>query len=339
MASFHEHLEKKIQEQLCSQRVGFLLGAGASYLDGRGYPLATQLWERIRDNLEAVEREAIQAKLDGGADGIEQALDLLDTGGPCDSPYRHSVTSAIATCFTDLNPRLDTHSRFMQRLAQRADPTVPLFCLNYDPLIERAAESSQVRLVDGFLGAEQAYFDEAVFQEVSGVAHRGRTKHPHFRPSSGAIHLFKLHGSMGWYESTTNEVRRCGYSLGIPLGAKRLMIPPQHRKAVDTTAPPYAALWSEFRRLVRHGPAPINRLVCVGYGMRDEHVNAVIENGLSRRNFTMIVLAKSVDQGIFSRWADKRNVVFVTEDRCSLYREIGPGHPDWWRFEHLANEV
>ncbi len=338
-ADFHNRLESKIRQQLRSQRVGFLLGAGASYLEGKGYPLATQLWERIRDGLEAPDRAAIQAKLDGGAAGLENALDLLDTGSPSDSPYRHSVTAAIAGCFGALKPPLDTHSEFLRRLARRTDPTIPVFCLNYDPLLERGAEIAKVRLVDGFVGAEQAFFEPAVFQEVSGVAHRGRTRHRQFRLNSGVVQLLKLHGSLGWCELAPNDARRCRFDVAIPLGARRLMVPPQYRKATDTTVPPYATLWSEFRRLVRHGPSPINRLVCVGYGMRDEHVNAVIESGLARNDLTMIVLTKSVESSVFDRWSPKQNVILVTDERCALYGEIGPGHPNWWAFEQLAHEV
>ncbi|UCE62087.1 MAG: hypothetical protein JSU63_10310 [Phycisphaerales bacterium] len=96
---FTARLEAKVGEQLHSQRVGYLLGAGASYLDGREYPLAGALWDCIRTELDPEYRAPIQAKLDEGADGLEHALDLLDTGGPADSPYRHAVTDAIASHF------------------------------------------------------------------------------------------------------------------------------------------------------------------------------------------------------------------------------------------------
>ena len=42
-------LETKVREQLSSQRVGYLLGAGSSYLSGNGYPLADELWDKIKD--------------------------------------------------------------------------------------------------------------------------------------------------------------------------------------------------------------------------------------------------------------------------------------------------
>ena len=78
--SFITRLENKIKEQTKGQNVGFLLGAGSSYLDGQGYPLAGNLWEEISNHVPDKEQKEIQEKIDGGAKGIEHALDLLDIG-------------------------------------------------------------------------------------------------------------------------------------------------------------------------------------------------------------------------------------------------------------------
>lgn len=81
MTGFQKKLEQKVSMQLSSQRVGYLLGAGSSYLNGNGYPLMTNLWSLINEGIPVNEREDIQAKLDEGVDGLEAALDLLDDGG------------------------------------------------------------------------------------------------------------------------------------------------------------------------------------------------------------------------------------------------------------------
>ena len=48
---FTSALEAKVAEQLKAQRVGYLLGAGSSYLDNAGYPLAFELWDLIKDKI------------------------------------------------------------------------------------------------------------------------------------------------------------------------------------------------------------------------------------------------------------------------------------------------
>lgn len=336
---FNTELQMKVAQQLKSQRVGYLLGAGSSNLNGKGYPLAFQLWDLIKDTIsDAVKRDEIQAKLDGGANGIEHALDLLDDGGASDTPYRHLVTAAIANLFMPIAPPLELHTDFVRRIARRADPCIKVFTLNYDPLVERAAAHVRVRVIDGYLGAEHAYFDAAVFEERIGRI-RGTHRGKQFDETVKPIHLLKLHGSLGWYECAANGVRRCAFGLAPPVSAKRLMIPPQRRKAVDTMNPPYSALWSTFRGCLGQNAAPINRLVCIGYGFADEHVNAVIEAALARTDFTVLIFTKILSAAAWTRWSAKTNVFVVTEAQCSLKGQIGPGHADLWSFERLAKEV
>ena len=163
---FTSALESKIAEQLQSQRVGYLLGAGSSHRNGNGYPLSFELWNKIKDYIsDAAKRDDIQEKIDTpGTKGIEHALDLLDGGGPEEGEHRHLVGWAIANLFLSLSPPLDTHIEFVRRLLARSVPHVKIFSLNYDSLIERAAERVKVRLYDGFAGHEHAYFDSAVFE-------------------------------------------------------------------------------------------------------------------------------------------------------------------------------
>lgn len=336
---FTRALEAKIAEQLKAQRVGYLLGAGSSNLENDGYPLAFELWDLIKGRIaDTQHQEEIQARLDGGATGLEHALDLLDDGGAIDTPYRHLVTAAIADLFLPKNPDLNLHVEFLRRLSRRADPSVKVFSLNYDPLVERAAEDAKVRVSDGFIGVEHAYFDPAVFEERIGRI-RGTHKGRQFDETVRPIHLLKLHGSLGWYECPQRGARRCGYGLALPNGTRRLMVPPQRRKASDTMLPPYAALWSAFRGCLGHNATPINRLACIGYGFGDEHVNAVIEAALGRTDFTLLIFTKELANAAWDRWSVKTNAVVVTETRCSINGTVGPGHDALWRFEQLCKEV
>lgn len=336
--SFLSRLEAKVEQQLGSQNVGYLLGAGASYLGGKGYPLASELWGLIATSIRSPEREDIQAKLDGGAEGLEQALDLLDDGAVIEKPHRLLVTDAIAKRFRSVTPPTDHHQLFVRRLAYRQKLWFPIFCLNYDCLIELAADAERVRIVDGFVGFERPFFEPQTFRELAALSHRGRRKRQaDWR--KGTLQLYKLHGSLGWFDLGGGELSKLGPEAPIPTGAKRLMVPPQHRKNTDTTVPPYSALWSDFRELLCTGPNLLNRLVTIGYGLGDEHLNTVIENALARSNFTLLVFAEGLNIDAFNRWCNKQNVVIVAGDKCALNGEVGPGHPNLWNFEELARKV
>jgi len=335
---FLSRIEAKIEQQLSSQKVGYLIGAGTSYLDRRGYPLTSDLWGSIGSKVRAEERNEIQQKLDGGATGIEMALDLLDDGSAIEKPHRHLVMEAIAEYFQTITPPTDVHQNFIRRLASRDELDIPIFSLNYDGLVELASDIERVPLVDGFQGMERPYFDPQVFQELRGIRLRGRREFQvHWK--KGSLRLYKLHGSLGWFDLGNNEVRKLGLSTKTPEGAKRLMVPPQHRKGIETTSLPYSALWSDFRAKLCNGPSPLNRLVVIGYGMGDEHLNAVIENALVRDDFTLLIFAQVLRPEFISRWSSKRNVVIVTQSQSSLNGEIGQGHENLWDFGTLAGRV
>jgi hypothetical protein len=83
----------------------------------------------------------------------------------------------------------------------------------------------------------------------------------------------------------------------------------------------------------------LNRLVSIGYGFRDEHLNAIVENALARTNFTLLIFAYELMPDVFKRWSAKQNVIIVTKNICSLCGEIGSGHPELWSFETLSERV
>lgn len=337
--TFTERLIGKVCQQVHSKNVGFLLGAGSSYLDGAGYPLATQLWEAVKPALCEKDRAVIQRQMEQGCPGLEEALDHLDDGGTRDLPLRHRVAVAIADVFRTRVTPLDHHRALVRGLSSRRERRVALFSLNYDPLIERATDEEGVLLIDGFSGSATHFFHPRWFEYRVGILDRRKGKGV-VDPVRGIINLYKLHGSMGWYVDGKGRVRRGRLDDALPAGARPLMTPPHHRKAQETGTPPYSTLWSEFRALLANDQSRLlSRLICVGYGMRDTHVNPILEAARTRSNFTLIFLARILGDTEFNCWKNNRNVIIATETRAALYGEEGPGVEEAWSFEWLAKEV
>jgi SIR2-like domain len=321
-----------------NQNVGFLLGAGASYLAGKGYPLASQLWPLIRNRIKPSLADDIQRKLDIGAVGIEEALDLLDEGKPEDLEHRHAVASAVAEHFAGIDPYINAHRDFLRFVDSRQDNICHIFSLNYDPIVELAADEERIRIIDGFGGMYNPYFDPTLFRQVIGYRRIIKWR-PIFDQLKGMVHLYKLHGSIGWYEASSGGVRRGAFTSPLPSGARQLMIPPQRRKASDTGAPPYSTLWSHFRDVLTLDTPNINRLIVIGYSMRDEHVNVVLANALHRPDFTMIILTKTLEPAILSRWMPNEKVILVTDTVSSCLGKVGAGLPRLADFESFLVEI
>ena len=336
--TFEEKLKSKIRAQVNSARVGFLLGAGSSHLDGEGYPLAGELWDCISDKVSEKKRNDIQDKLNQESIGLEAALDALEDEKRDSSSYRTEVISAIAKHFFAVDPPLGTHRRFLKSLVRHNKQQVHIFSLNYDPLIERAAELEKIRLFDCFHGHEQAFFDPESLQYIISTLKSGGIGFRE-RQVKTWIRLIKLHGSLGWYENSDHSIYRTHYNAINHDSLKYLMIPPQYLKAQATASHPYSILWEEFRARLIHGSPLLNRLVVIGYGMADEHINAVIEQACARDNFTLIIITKVITQSVFNQWSGKKNVIIITEDKSALYGQTGEGVANLSSFEGFLEEL
>jgi len=285
------------------------------------------------------DQQRIDTQMAHGTVALEHALDALDVQPGSDPDLRHRLANAMADSFRDLTPPLDHHQAFVERISRRGDERVPVFTLNYDCLIERSADAEEKSLNDGFRGIHQGSFDPSSFARVFGRRIL-RRRSPMFKPDAGVIHLYKLHGSLGWFAAPEGKLKRFHPDSTCPDGWRRLMVPPQYRKAADTGFTPYSALWSDFRAYLANDTSRLlNRLVCIGYGFGDGHVNDVLWSGLARQHFTLIVLAKALPDIAFNRLADSPQAVVVTETRSALQGERGVGVTDAWSFEWFSKEV
>jgi len=233
LTDYEDRLRAKVREQVKGRKAGFLLGAGASFLSGKGYPLAAGLWSAIKLRLPSEDRVTIESAMAGAGPSLEAALDTVSVTRPDDGGLRQRVTEAIGTAFATYAAPLGEYEAFVRGLTAPRDLYAPVFTLNYDCLVEQAADLTGVPLADGFRGVFEAQFQATQLTEVTGQYQLRRNRRL-FVARKGAICLHKLHGSLGWFTDGAGKViRRCP-SLPGPSGYRRLMVPPQHRKAADT---------------------------------------------------------------------------------------------------------
>lgn len=102
---------------------------------------------------------------------------------------------------------------------------------------------------------------------------------------------------------------------------------------------PYQALGSAFRGALGQDHNPLHRLACIVYGFRDEPVNTLIENALTRTDFTVLIFAKVLSDEAWNRRNTKNNVIVVTENRCAIKGEVGAVIPDLWKCEYIMQRI
>jgi hypothetical protein len=163
-----------------------------------------------------------------------------------------------------------------------------LFTLNYDTLIEKAADAEGAVLVDGFVGTLRRGFRPESYdldfyfpaQTTEGRVHR----------FDRALHLYKVHGSITWHRCDADWENPYGlfatfYDQQAP--ENDVLIYPSPLKYGQALGLPYSELFRRFGSAIAQ---PQSVLFTIGYGFGDEHVNALIRQALAIPSFTLVVI-------------------------------------------------
>lgn len=183
-----------------------------------------------------------------------------------------------------------SHQRFIKKILTRPLNLrrANLFTLNYDTLLEQAADAEGAVLVDGFVGTLRRVFRPESYdldfyfpaQTTEGRVHR----------FDRALHLYKLHGSLTWHRCEQGWENPYGLYASFfeqNCGDDDVLIYPSPLKYGQALGLPYSEL---FRRLGNAIAQPQSVLFTIGYGFGDDHVNAQIRQALSIPSFTLIVV-------------------------------------------------
>jgi len=189
-----------------------------------------------------------------------------------------------------------------------------LFTLNYDTLFEQALEILGIQYFDGFSGRAEARFDPSVYG--LDVYYPGEVAEGRVRRFDKFLHLYKLHGSIHWFEQE-GEMRARHPSLApfrtyggltpvekaaaltkLAADTPSVGILPTANKFAQTLTMPYAHLFRAFQ--VRLG-IPQTFLLVLGYGFGDDHVSRIIENALMNPSLVMLVIEPNPKSPVIER--------------------------------------
>lgn len=208
-------------------------------------------------------------------------------------------------------PTLDTgaepsgHHAFVAKMVAR-DPTLGrthLFTTNYDTLVEQALDGLGVGYSDGFIGTISRHFDPSGYG--LDVYYPGEVSEGRVRRFDKFMHLYKLHGSVHWRRGQRGEVFQAQRSAPATWaewtdmapeskaqwlgknGEQAVAVLPTDGKYVSTLGMPYAHLFRAFQQRME---VPQTFLVVVGYGFGDDHINALIDDGMANPSTVVLVV-------------------------------------------------
>ena len=189
-------------------------------------------------------------------------------------------------------PEVETPYHRLSKWVRSIDRKVPveIFTTNYDLLLEQALDDLEVPYFDGFVGSRRSFFDLRAVEDDLIPVHWSR--------------LWKIHGSINWYQTTKSGERKVCRS-SQPVKDASHLIYPSHLKYEESRKMPYLALIDQLNRFIRRKSS---FLVLSGYSFNDGHLNDAIVNAL-KSNPTGMVLALqfgtfelSKDEGVGLRY-------------------------------------
>lgn len=185
------------------------------------------------------------------------------------------------------------HRSFLKRLLSRdsklAKPNI--FTLNYDLLFEMTAEKLGIIVNNGFAGFHERAFYPTAYQVDYHIKNPDGAKR-----INKSINLYKLHGSLSWYENANNPPYGIGERQIIPKDGKinfddikhDTIIYPVQSKKKHSLDLPYSEMLRQFvEALNKHNAV----LIIAGYSFLDEHINDIIANAVANPDFNLLIFS------------------------------------------------
>jgi len=209
-----------------------------------------------------------------------------------DAALVHATRALARACDLPVAGKQASHSTYktlVRKLLTRPLnlKRVNVFTLNYDTLVEQAADAEGVVLLDGFVGTQRRVFRPESYEQ--DLYFPAETTEGRVHRFDRVLHLYKLHGSITWTacEPTIDDPYGVQSAPFDPEASQPLLIYPTPAKYGETLGLPYSEL---FRRFAAALARPQSVLFVIGYGFGDEHVNAIIRQALAVPSFTLVIV-------------------------------------------------
>lgn len=218
-----------------------------------------------------------------------------------------TIENSIATA--ELDKRENAFQLLVSFLMSFASRTgtrdrLHIFTTNYDRLIEEGADIAGLHLIDRFVGSLNPIFRSSRLDIDMHYNPPGIRGEPRYL--EGVAKYTKLHGSIDWIETDTNNIRKIGMPFGaktlapfleaanVPEKYQKVLIYPNSSKDRETAEYPYVELFRDFAAALCR---PNSTLVLYGYSFGDEHINRIIADMLTIPSTHLVIIAFTDEGG------------------------------------------
>ncbi len=191
-------------------------------------------------------------------------------------------------------------SRLYRHLFDSTHNDLHVVTPNYDRLAEYAADAADCSTFTGF---NYGYLQSRVRHiDTRIVVNRQVTR---------TVSVWKVHGSLDWFQDAAGQIVGVRSALDIPAGYTPLMVTPGIDKYRLTHGEPFRTILTCSDRALENARA----YFCVGYGFNDEHVQTKLIEGC-QDSVPLVVVTKELTPAAKA---------FLNGGRCLRYLAIEDG--------------
>lgn len=244
-----------------------ILGSGSSV--PFGLPSMWTLGEHLKDTL-SFDNDSDNEQLEAFKKKLEESNDLEKAllGIQLNSNVLKAVIKATWELIAEAD--LKAYEQFvlegkevplvnlMRYLLSTTNRKLSIVTTNYDRIAEYSASTAEAFICTGYAQNYIGHFSDNIHTNALANINGYR----------GQVNIWKVHGSLDWFETPTKENVHLPLRKDIPQDFRPLIVTPGLSKYFETHNEPYRTIFAQADSEIQNA----NGYLCIGYGFNDIHV-------------------------------------------------------------------
>lgn len=244
-----------------------ILGSGASV--PFGLPSMWTLGEHLKNTLhfdndvDNTQLEAFKKSLDESND-LERALLAIQLNENVLKALIKATWQLISEADLKAYEQLVLNGKdtplviLMKYLLSTTDRKISIVTTNYDRIAEYCASTAEAFICTGYAQNYIGHFSDSIHSNALA----------NIKGFGGQVNIWKVHGSLDWFESPSKENVHLPSRKDVPQDYKPLIVTPGLSKYAETHNEPYRTIFAQADNEIQKA----NGYLCIGYGFNDVHV-------------------------------------------------------------------
>ena len=189
----------------------------------------------------------------------------------------------------------------MKHLLSTTNRKLSIVTTNYDRIAEYSASIANAFICTGYALNYIGHFSDSI--HTNALAN--------IKGYSGQVNIWKVHGSLDWFETPNKKNIHLPLCNNIPQGYKPLIVTPGLSKYAETHKEPYRTIFTQADTEIQNA----NGFLCIGYGFNDEHVQPKLIQQIKSKPIIVITkeLTPKTKEAIID--GDCKNYILMEESR------------------------